>query len=85
MDLSCSSESYSILQSEELSGMPIRLCHGDLVSSIPLHEESQFIDIPQGFSRFSSIHTSLSPSAHKLFSSLNKFSFPFESSEALCL
>ena len=35
MGLSCSSESYSILQSEELSEMPIRLCHGDLVSSIP--------------------------------------------------
>lgn len=31
------------------------------------------------------IHTSLSPSTHKLFCSLNKFSFPFESSEAFCL
>lgn len=50
MDLSCSSESYSILQSEELSEMPVRLYHRDLLSSIPFMR----IDIPQCISRLAS-------------------------------
>lgn len=57
MGLSCSSESCSILQSEELSKTPIRLCHGYFCIFHPLHDEAQFIDIPQGFSNLS--HTNI--------------------------
>lgn len=56
MDHSSSSESYSTVQSENQSQMPIRLYHRHFSIFHSFHDEAQFIGIPQDLTCLNSSH-----------------------------